>query len=64
MAIIETSAAISVVFYLNAQWNTLHWLSVAMCISPLLLLRTEELTKRTAEQAATIAGTSLCYQTD
>src|SRR3954451_17145523 len=42
LAIIETLLAIALVFYLSAHCNTLRWLAVAMCVSPLLLLRTEE----------------------
>src|ERR1039458_9239122 len=46
LAIVETLLAIALVFYLSAHFNTLRWLSVAMCVSPLLLLRTEESTRR------------------
>ena len=42
LAIVETLLAIALVFYLSAHFNTLRWLAVAMCVSPLLLLRTEE----------------------
>jgi hypothetical protein len=45
LAIVETLLAIALVFYLSAHFNTLRWLSVAMCVSPLLLLRTEESTR-------------------
>lgn len=45
MAIIETLLAITLVFYLSAHLNTLRWLAVAMCVSPLLLLRTEKSTR-------------------
>lgn len=38
----ETLLAIGLVFYLSAHLNPLRWLTVAMCISPLLLLRTDE----------------------
>lgn len=42
LAIVETLLAIALVFYLSAHFNTLRWLGVAMCVSPLLLLRTDE----------------------
>jgi hypothetical protein len=45
LAIVETLLAIALVFYLSAHFNTLRWLAVAMCVSPLLLLRTEESTR-------------------
>lgn len=46
LAIVETPLAIALVFYLSAHLNTLRWLAVAMFVSPLLLLRTEESTQR------------------
>lgn len=45
LAIVETLFAIALVFYLSAHFNTLRWLAVAMCVSPLLLLRTDESTR-------------------
>jgi hypothetical protein len=42
LAIVETLLAIALVFYLSAHFNTLRWLAVAMCVAPLLLLRTDE----------------------
>ena len=45
LAIVETLLAIALVFYLSAHFNTLRWLAVAMCVSPLLLLRTAESTR-------------------
>ena len=42
LAIVETLCAIALVFYLSSHFNTLRWLAIAMCVSPLLLLRTEE----------------------
>src|SRR5882724_9849461 len=45
LAIAETFLAIILVFYLSAHFNTLRWLAIAMCVSPLLLLRTEESTR-------------------
>jgi hypothetical protein len=45
LAIIETVLAIALVFYLSAHFNTLRWLAVAMCVSPLLLVRTQESTR-------------------
>ena len=45
LAIVETLCAIALVFYLSAHFNTLRWLAIAMCVSPLLLLRTEESTR-------------------
>ena len=45
LAIVETLLAIALVFYLSAHFNTLRWLAVAMCVSPLMLLRTEESTR-------------------
>jgi hypothetical protein len=45
LAIVETLLAIALVFYLSAHFDTMRWLSVAMCVSPLLLLRTEESTR-------------------
>ena len=45
LAIIETLLAIALVFYLSAHFNMRHWLAVAMCVSPLLLLRTEKSTR-------------------
>src|SRR5262245_34242413 len=44
LAIIETLLAITLVFFLSLRFNTLRWLSVAMFVSPLLLLRTEKST--------------------
>ena len=49
LAIVETLLAIALVFYLSAHFNTLRWLAVAMCVSPLLLLRTEESTRLAIE---------------
>jgi hypothetical protein len=49
LAIIETLLAIALVFYLSMHFNTLRWLAVAMCVSPLLLLRTEKSTRLTIE---------------
>ena len=45
LAIIETLLAIALVFYLSTHFNTRRWLAVAMCVSPLLLLRTEKSTQ-------------------
>jgi hypothetical protein len=45
LAIVETLLAMALVFYLSAHFNTLRWLAIAMCLSPLLLLRTEESTR-------------------
>lgn len=45
LAIVETLFAISLVFYFSEHFNTLRWLAVAMCVAPLLLLRTEESTR-------------------
>ncbi len=45
LAIVETLLAIALVFYLSTHFNTLRWLAVAMCVSPLLLLRTAESTR-------------------
>src|SRR5687767_14545629 len=45
LAIVETLLAIALVFYLSKHFNTLRWLAVAMYVSPLLLLRTEESTR-------------------
>lgn len=45
LAIVETLCAIALVFYLSSHFNTLRWLAFAMCVSPLLLLRTEESTR-------------------
>jgi len=45
LAIVETLLAIALVFYLSSHFNTLRWLAIAMCVSPLLLLRTEESTR-------------------
>lgn len=45
LAILETLAAIALVFFLSARFNTLRWLASAMCVAPLLLLRTEQSTK-------------------
>lgn len=45
LAIVETLCAIALVFYLSSHFNTLRWLAIAMCVSPLLLLRTEESTR-------------------
>lgn len=45
LAIVETLLAITLVFYLSAHFNTLRWLAAAMCVSPLLLLRTEKSTR-------------------
>jgi len=45
LAIIETLLAVILVFYLSAHFNTLSWLAVTMCVSPLLLLRTEKSTR-------------------
>jgi hypothetical protein len=45
LAIAETVLAIALAFYLSAHFNTLRWLAAAMCVSPLLLLRTEESTR-------------------
>ena len=45
LAIVETLLAIALVFYLSAHFNTLRWLSIAMWVSPLLLLRTDESTR-------------------
>jgi hypothetical protein len=45
LAIAETLLAITLVFYLAAHFNTLRWLAFAICVSPLLLLRTEESTR-------------------
>jgi hypothetical protein len=45
LAIIETLLAIALVFYLSTHFNTVRWLAIAMCVSPLLLLRTEESTR-------------------
>lgn len=42
LALVETLVAIALVFYLSAHFNTLRWLAFAMCVSPLLLLRTDE----------------------
>jgi hypothetical protein len=44
LAIVETILAISLVFYLSAHLNTVRWLAIAMLVSPLLLLRTQEST--------------------
>ncbi len=44
LAIVETLLSIALVFYLSAHFNTLRWLAVVMCVSPLLLLRTTEST--------------------
>ena len=41
LAIVETLCAIALVFYLSSHFNTLRWLAIAMCVSPLLLLRTK-----------------------
>jgi hypothetical protein len=41
LAIVETLLAMALAFYLSRHFNTLRWLAVAMCFSPLLLLRTE-----------------------
>ena len=49
LAIVETLLAIALVFYLSAHFNTLRWLAVAICVSPLLLLRTEESTRLAIE---------------
>ena len=46
LAIVETLCAIALVFYLSSHFNTLRWLAIAMCVSPLLLLRTDHSTKR------------------
>jgi len=45
LAICETLIAIALVFYLAAHFNTLHWLAFAICVSPLLLLRTDKSTE-------------------
>jgi hypothetical protein len=45
LAIVETLCAIALVFWLSSHFNTLRWLAIAMCVSPLLLLRTEESTR-------------------
>ena len=45
LAIVETLCAIALVFYLSSHFNTLRWLAIAMCVAPLLLLRTEESTR-------------------
>jgi hypothetical protein len=45
LAIVETLLAIALVFYLSAHFNTLRWLAIAMCVAPLLLLRTDESTR-------------------
>lgn len=45
LAIAETLLAIAAVFYLSTHFNTLRWLAFAMCVSPLLLLRTDESTQ-------------------
>jgi len=45
LAIVETLCAIALVFYLSSHFNTLRWLAIAMCVSPLLLLRTEVSTR-------------------
>jgi hypothetical protein len=45
LAIIETLLAIALVFYLSSHFNTLRWLAGAMCVAPLLLLRTKESTR-------------------
>jgi len=45
LAIVETLCAIALVFYLSSHFNTLRWLAIAMCVSPLLLLRTDESTR-------------------
>lgn len=45
LAIVETLLAMALVFYLSSHFNTMRWLAVAMCFSPLLLLRTEESSK-------------------
>jgi hypothetical protein len=42
LAIVETLCAIALVFYLSSHFNTLRWLAIAMCVSPLLLLRTTQ----------------------
>src|SRR5882672_1311429 len=42
LAIVETLVAITLVTYLSAHLNTFRWLAVAMCVAPLLLLRTDE----------------------
>jgi len=41
LAVGETLFAITIVFYLSSHFNTLGWLSVAMCFAPVLLLRTD-----------------------
>ncbi len=46
LAIVETLLAIALVFYLSAHFNTLRWLAVAMCVSPLLLFRTTDSTRQ------------------
>jgi len=45
LAIVETLCAIALVFYLSSHFNTLRWLAIAMCVSPLLLLRTTQSTR-------------------
>ena len=45
LAVVETLFAISLVFYLSIHFNTLRWLVVSICVTPLLLLRTEESTR-------------------
>ncbi len=45
LAIVETLTAIALVFYLSVYLNSLRWLAIAMCLSPLLLLRTEKSTE-------------------
>jgi hypothetical protein len=45
LAIVETLCAIALVFYLSSHFNTPRWVAIAMCVSPLLLLRTEESTR-------------------
>lgn len=47
LAVVETIIAVALAFYFAAQLNTLKWLSVAICIAPLLLLRTDVSIRRT-----------------
>jgi hypothetical protein len=44
LAILETLAAVSLVFHLSSRSIGLEWLAVAICVAPLLLLRTEKST--------------------
>ncbi len=49
LAVLETLAAVFLVFYLSLYFNTLGWLAMAASVAPLLLLRTDTSIRRAIE---------------